>query len=97
MVYAGRQAERLGAARPPGPTRHCASGRPKGKRKVQLHILQGIPGIGPAKARALLDHFGTIEAVLTAEPQALASAEGVGPQSAQTIRWIVSEPLFPYL
>jgi len=52
MVYVGRQAERLTAAPPAPPARHFAGGRPKGKRQAQLHLLQGIPGIGPAKAQA---------------------------------------------
>jgi len=38
--------------------------RPRGKRKQQLYILQGLPGIGPARAEELLKTFGSIQAVV---------------------------------
>src|SRR3989339_830786 len=40
--------------------------RPRGKRKLQLHILQGLPGVGPGRAGRLIESFGSVEAVVTA-------------------------------
>ena len=97
MRYAARQLRTLGHASQrealprPLPTR-----RPKGKRKTQLHILQGLPGIGPKRARRLLERFGSIEAALTAGTKELAAVSGIGKATAETIRWAVSEQPLPY-
>ena len=40
--------------------------RPGTKRKNQLFILQGLPGVGSERAARLLDVFGSVEAVGTA-------------------------------
>lgn len=65
--------------------------RPKGKRRAQLALLQGLPGIGPERAAQLLDHFGSVENVVTASHEALANVPGIGPGTAKRIRWIVRE------
>jgi len=65
--------------------------RPRGKRKTQLHILQGLPGIGPERALTLLDRFSTVEAVLTASAEELAMIKGIGKHTAESIQWAVHE------
>ncbi|MGD8267843.1 MAG: ERCC4 domain-containing protein [Desulfobacterales bacterium] len=70
--------------------------RPKGKRKRQLYILQSLPGVGPARAARLLDHFGSVQEVLNASIDSLASVEGVGPETARGIQQIVREPRATY-
>jgi DNA excision repair protein ERCC-4 len=65
--------------------------RPRGKTRVQGRILQGLPGVGPERARRLLERFGTIEAVFTAPADALASVPGIGKATAEAIRWAVEE------
>lgn len=69
-----------------------AGRRPKDKAALQHYILQGLPGIGPERARRLLEHFGSVEAVLTAKPEAQQRLPGIGRQVAQAMRWAVSEP-----
>ena len=97
MYYTARQLRRLfdASAREAHP-RPFPAKRPKGKRKTQLHILQGLPGIGPKRARRLLERFGSVEATLTATAEELASVSGLGPHTAEAIRWAVSEqaPLY---
>jgi DNA excision repair protein ERCC-4 len=96
MLYAARQARIfIGDA---AVTRRFAGRRPKAKRKAQLHVLQGLPGVGPARAKALLERFGSVEAALSAGLEELTQVEGVGTQTAATIRWAVSEetPAYPY-
>ena len=60
--------------------------RPKEWRKRALYILQGLPGVGPSRAAALLDGFGSVRAVCAADEGPLADVCGVGPASARKIR-----------
>lgn len=66
--------------------------RPRGKPRLQRQILQGLPGIGPTRAERLIEHFGTVEAVVTAGPERLAEVPGIGPSVAASIDWAVKEP-----
>jgi DNA excision repair protein ERCC-4 len=65
--------------------------RPRGKPRVQSRILQGLPGVGPERARRLLERFGTVEAVVAAPAAELASVPGIGAGTAEAIRWAVEE------
>jgi DNA excision repair protein ERCC-4 len=60
--------------------------RPKGKRRIQLRVLQGLPGIGPDRAAALLERFGNVQAVMTATPEALVGVDGIGEKIAWRLR-----------
>jgi DNA processing protein len=50
-----------------------------------LVALSLIPGVGPARVRALLARFGAAAAALAAPPRRLAAVEGVGPQTAAAV------------
>ena len=63
--------------------------RPRGKRARKLYVLQGLPGIGSQRAKALLDHFGCIETIMCAPEDQLAQVEGIGRLTAQSIRNLV--------
>jgi len=54
-------------------------------RWLRLRVLQAVPLIGPKRASALLDAFGTLGAVFTASTQALVRTVGVGPELASLI------------
>ena len=43
-----------------------------------MFLLQGLPGIGPERARRLLTHFGSVEKVVTADAKSLAEIDGIG-------------------
>jgi ERCC4-type nuclease len=73
-----------------------AGRRPKNRRRRQLRILQGLPGVGPDRAVRLLDAFGSVEAVMTADPDCLAGVEGIGTKTASAIRQVLSESPVPY-
>jgi ERCC4-type nuclease len=91
MVYAGRQVNRMVAGGLP------RSGfRPKGKRKQQLHILQSLPGVGPARAGRLLERFGSVQNVLNAGLEDLTAVDGVGAHTARGIRQVIRESQAPY-
>lgn len=91
MLYTARQNRKVASGALP---RHGI--RPRGKRKTQLHILQGIPGVGPERACTLLDTFGSIEAVLTASTEELVSIKGIGANTVNAIHWAVREPDLEY-
>ena len=45
----------------------------------------GLPGIGFVNANALAEHFGTIDALLHAEPEAITEVQGIGPVLAEQL------------
>jgi len=52
--------------------------------KRVLYAL-GLPGVGSVTAEALADHFGSIDALHEADPEAIEEVEGVGPIMAVQI------------
>ena len=46
----------------------------------------GLPGIGYVNARALADHFGSIDTLLAADPEAIEQVEGIGPVLAEQVQ-----------
>ena len=55
-----------------------------GKRNMK-YKLEGIPGIGPAKRKLLLESFGTIKAVSEASVENLAAVKGISEKDAEAI------------
>lgn len=70
--------------------------RPRGKRARQLFILQGLPGIGPERARRLLARFGSVTAVINSAAAELGSVPGIGKRTAEKLRSAVEEPFQEY-
>jgi excinuclease ABC subunit C len=48
-------------------------------------VLSSIPGLGPARIRELLTHFGSVARVRAADEAALAAVPGIGPATAAAI------------
>ncbi|MEX1327890.1 MAG: ERCC4 domain-containing protein [Desulfobacterales bacterium] len=86
IVFIARQIESMARG---GVQRHGY--RPKTKKKRQLFILQGLPGVGPERAERLLARFGSVEAAISASSSQLQSVDGIGKSIADKIRWVVSE------
>lgn len=53
----------------------------------------GIPGIGKAAAKSLLDYFGSIDAVAKAEPEKLVEVNDIGDISAKAIYAYFRDPV----
>ncbi|HWD69159.1 MAG TPA: excinuclease ABC subunit UvrC [Solirubrobacteraceae bacterium] len=51
--------------------------RQRRDRAMTASILDGLPGVGPARKRALLAHFGSPDAVLDASREALEAVPGI--------------------
>jgi ERCC4-type nuclease len=56
----------------------------------QEYVVSSVAEVGPVTARALLDHFGSVEAVMTADADELKAVSGVGDVTATQIREVVS-------
>lgn len=60
--------------------------RPTSRRRLQCHILQGLPGIGPDRAEYLLRLYGSVAGVINAPAEELAAVPGIGRRTAEKIR-----------
>jgi len=85
IVYAARQLDLKFRG---GVYRHGY--RPKGKRKLQLFILQGLPGVGSERAEGLLNVFGSVKSVMMASNKELQEVKGIGKKIADKIKWVIS-------
>jgi excinuclease ABC subunit C len=61
------------------------SHRARRRRDIREAGLQEIPGIGPTRKRALLQHFGTLKAIERASPADLATVPGISAETARKI------------
>jgi len=61
------------------------SHRARRKRAISMSPLDEVPGIGPTRKRALLQHFGSAKAVSRAGLSDLQSVEGISAQMAQAV------------
>ena len=56
------------------------------RSKTQVHsILDDIPGVGPARRRALLKHFQTLDALKAADVEALSQVPSMNRASAESV------------
>jgi len=58
----------------------------------QLLVALGIRQVGEATAKALAEHFGTLQRLMDAEPDALTEVRDVGPEVAASIHQFFAEP-----
>ena len=55
------------------------------KKQLRESALDAVPGLGPAKKKALLLHYGSVDEVLKAREEDLARIPGIGPKLAKAI------------
>ncbi|MDI3330931.1 MAG: excinuclease ABC subunit UvrC [Micrococcus sp.] len=60
--------------------------RQKRAKSMVSSALDGIPGLGPAKQKALLKHFGSVKRIRAASPEELCQAPGIGRSLAASVR-----------
>lgn len=61
----------------------------KNRKKNQVYILQGLPGVGASRAVDLLTHFGSVGSVFSASEEELCQVQGIGKITAKNIRRIL--------
>ena len=59
--------------------------RQRRSKAMTASALDTVPGLGPARRRALLEAFSTVKAIRAASPEQLAEVTGIGPALAQTV------------
>lgn len=59
-------------------------------RKMQLRVIESLPGIGESLALSLLNHFGSVERVFNATPSELMRLEKIGRKKADEIRRVIT-------
>jgi len=58
----------------------------------QEYVVGAVAEVGPVTARALLAHFGSVEAVMGATEEDLLAVDGVGEVTADRIRTVTASP-----
>jgi excinuclease ABC subunit C len=59
--------------------------RKRRSKRSTSSALDGIPGLGESKRKALLRHFGTVRAIKAASTAQLQEVSGIGVVLAQTV------------
>lgn len=59
--------------------------RPQIEELYASYLVEGLPGVGPRRARMLLAHFGSPAAIMCAAAEELSKVPGIGKKSAQRI------------
>ncbi|MFE5410242.1 excinuclease ABC subunit UvrC [Microbacterium sp. NPDC056569] len=65
--------------------------RKRRRRDIQS-VLAEVPGLGEARIKALLRHFGSVSALRKATPDEIAQLPGVGPKLASAIHAHLAQP-----
>jgi excinuclease ABC subunit C len=59
--------------------------RQKRGKAMTVSALDGVPGLGESKRKALLAHFGSVKKIKAASVEELTAAKGIGPALAAAI------------
>jgi excinuclease ABC subunit C len=59
--------------------------RQRRSKAMTTSLLDDVPGLGPARQKALLRAFGSVKRLRTASAEEIASVQGIGPALAQAV------------
>jgi excinuclease ABC subunit C len=59
--------------------------RQKRGKAATSSVLDDVPGLGPARRKALLTHFGSVRKLTAASVEEIAAVPGIGPRLAATV------------
>ena len=59
--------------------------RQKRGKAMTVSVLDGVPGLGESKRKALLNQFGSVKSIKAASVEELTAAKGIGPALAAAI------------
>ena len=63
-----------------------------GPAERQRFVVEGLPGVSGALAERLLDHFGSVAAIMGADEESLREVSGIGPGKARAILETLRRP-----
>ena len=66
--------------------------RARRSRGMTVSVLDDVPGLGPARRAALLEHFGTVARLRSASVEELAAVRGMGARTAQAVHDALAGP-----
>jgi excinuclease ABC subunit C len=69
--------------------------RQKRAKSMITSALDGVPGLGPSKQKALLKHFGSVKRIRAASLDQLQEAQGVGRSLAASVHAALHPELAP--
>ena len=69
---------------------------PKKLQTKKEYVLRMLPGIGPKKAKQLLDEFGSITNIVNASPEDLKKVSGLGQKTIDEIFHVIREEYTEY-
>jgi ERCC4-type nuclease len=72
------------AARCTGPA-YAQRPQPKPGKETAEALLASVPGISTSSARALLERFGSVAAVVAADPAEWLTVSGIGPERVRAL------------
>lgn len=87
LVFAFAKHEQLGKGLP---LRLSAKRKTFTPSQTARSIVEALPMIGPKSAKALLAHFGSVDALVRASERELADVPGVGKKRAKIIRAVLA-------
>lgn len=61
------------------------AGKPKGNEQQLEFIVSSFPNVGVVQARRLLQHFGSVKAIMNAAKDELMKVEGIGDKTAESL------------
>jgi excinuclease ABC subunit C len=66
--------------------------RRKRSKGMTASVLDDVPGLGPSRAAALLQHFGSVKRLRAATAEEIAAVPGMGPKTADAVVTALAGP-----
>ncbi|NED93901.1 excinuclease ABC subunit UvrC [Phytoactinopolyspora alkaliphila] len=64
--------------------------RKRRSKSMTDSVLDDVPGLGPARRKALLAHFGSLKKLRAASPEEIAQVKGIGPALAASVAGVLA-------
>jgi ERCC4-type nuclease len=69
---------------------NCIKPKRNKTNRVKLQVVQNLPGIGSKKAKAVLEEFGTLSKVFSANPEGFSKIHGIRKKTASSLFHLIN-------